>query len=115
MEGLPHPHFGDESVPRGCQCAVGSIGRRALTCAFHFQDPYAAFFKMDTDLNGIVSMQDLRRLLQHLLFSLKDEEFERFLSLLGLRLNVTLNFREFRNLFEKRPLRRDDAPQRLIR
>nr|XP_019570611.1 PREDICTED: EF-hand calcium-binding domain-containing protein 6 [Rhinolophus sinicus] len=80
-----------------------------------FRDPYAAFFKMDADLNGIVSMQDLRRLLQHLLFSLKDEEFERFLGLLGLRLNVTLNFREFRNLFEKRPLRRDDAPQRLIR
>ncbi|KAF6339248.1 EF-hand calcium binding domain 6 [Rhinolophus ferrumequinum] len=80
-----------------------------------FRDPYAAFFKIDTDLNGIVSMQDLRRLLQHLLFSLKDEEFERFLGLLGLRLNVTLNFREFRNLFEERQLIRDDAPQRLIR
>lgn len=60
-------------------------------------------------------MQDLRKLLRHLLFSLKDEEFERFLGLLGLRLSVTLNFREFRNLLEKRPFRTDDAPQRLVR
>ncbi|XP_004438095.1 PREDICTED: EF-hand calcium-binding domain-containing protein 6 [Ceratotherium simum simum] len=80
-----------------------------------FRDPYSAFFKMDGDRDGIVSMHDLHRLLQRLLFNLKDEEFERFLGLLGLRLSVTLNFREFRNLFEKRPLGTDDAPQRLIR
>ncbi|KAM5250924.1 EF-hand calcium-binding domain-containing protein 6 [Hipposideros larvatus] len=80
-----------------------------------FRDPYAAFFKIDTDRNGIISMQDLRKLLQHLLFSLKDEEFEHFLGLLGLRLSATLNFREFRNLLEKTPFRTDDAPQRLIR
>ncbi|XP_057599313.1 EF-hand calcium-binding domain-containing protein 6 [Hippopotamus amphibius kiboko] len=81
-----------------------------------FRDPYAAFFKMDTDRDGILTMRDLHRLLQHLLFNLKDEEFERFLGFLGLRLSVTLNFREFRNLCEKRPFRiDDDVPQRLVR
>ncbi|XP_072829749.1 EF-hand calcium-binding domain-containing protein 6 isoform X6 [Vicugna pacos] len=81
-----------------------------------FRNPYSAFFKIDTDRDGIVSMRDLRRLLLHLLLNLKDEEFERFLGLLSLRLSATLNFREFRNLCEKRPFREeDDAPQRLIR
>lgn len=60
-------------------------------------------------------MRDIHRLLLLLLFNLKDDEFERFLSLLGLRLSVTLNFREFRNLCEKTSFRTDDAPQRLIR
>nr|KAF6494659.1 EF-hand calcium binding domain 6 [Rousettus aegyptiacus] len=80
-----------------------------------FRDPYAAFFQTDVDRDGILSMQDLHRLLQRLLFNLKDAEFERLLGLLGLRLSVTLNFREFRNLLEKRPFRTDEAPQRLIR
>ncbi|XP_071077203.1 EF-hand calcium-binding domain-containing protein 6 isoform X3 [Desmodus rotundus] len=80
-----------------------------------FRNPYSAFFRMDTDRDGIVSMQDLHRLLRRLLFNLKDQEFERLLGLLGLKLSVTLNFREFRNLFEKKPLTTDDAPQRLIR
>ncbi|XP_055421960.1 EF-hand calcium-binding domain-containing protein 6 [Bubalus kerabau] len=81
-----------------------------------FRDPYAAFFKMDTDRDGILTMHDLHRLLQHLLFNLKDEEFERLLGLLGLRLSITLNFREFRNLCEKRSFSAgDDAPQRLPR
>uniref|UniRef100_A0A2K5D676 EF-hand calcium-binding domain-containing protein 6 n=1 Tax=Aotus nancymaae TaxID=37293 RepID=A0A2K5D676_AOTNA len=80
-----------------------------------FRDPYSAFFKIDTDRDGIINMHDLHRLLLHLLLNLKDQEFERFLGFLGLRLSVTLNFREFRNLCEKRPLRTDEAPQRLIR
>nr|XP_060162354.1 EF-hand calcium-binding domain-containing protein 6 [Globicephala melas] len=80
-----------------------------------FREPYAAFFKMDTDRDGIVTMHDLHQL-QHLVFNLKDEDFERFLGLLGLRLSVTLNFHEFRNLCEKRPFRIEDtAPQRLMR
>lgn len=78
-------------------------------------DPYSAFFKIDTDRDGVINMHDLHRLLVHLLFNLKDDEFERFLGLLGLRLSVTLNFREFRNLCEKRSLKTDEAPQRLIR
>ncbi|XP_069902571.1 EF-hand calcium-binding domain-containing protein 6 [Globicephala melas] len=79
------------------------------------KEPYAAFFKMDTDRDGIVTMHDLHQL-QHLVFNLKDEDFERFLGLLGLRLSVTLNFHEFRNLCEKRPFRIEDtAPQRLMR
>lgn len=69
---------------------------------------------MDTDRDGIISMRDLHRLLQPL-FTIRDEEFERLLGLLGLRLSVTLNFREFRNLFEKTPLSAGEAPQRLIR
>ncbi|XP_077932842.1 EF-hand calcium-binding domain-containing protein 6 [Halichoerus grypus] len=80
-----------------------------------FRDPYSAFFKIDTDRDGIINMHDLHRLLLHLLFNLKDEDFERFLGLLGLRLSVTLNYREFRNLCEERTFRTDDAPQRLIR
>ncbi|XP_027447512.2 EF-hand calcium-binding domain-containing protein 6 isoform X7 [Zalophus californianus] len=80
-----------------------------------FRDPYSAFFKIDTDRDGIINMHDLHRLLLHLLFNLKDEDFERFLGLLGLRLSVTLNYREFRNLCEKRPFGTDDVPQRLIR
>ncbi|XP_055108684.2 EF-hand calcium-binding domain-containing protein 6 isoform X3 [Symphalangus syndactylus] len=80
-----------------------------------FRDPYSAFFKTDADRDGIINMHDLHRLLLHLLLHLKDDEFERFLGLLGLRLSVTLNFREFRNLCEKRPWRTDEAPQRLIR
>ncbi|XP_075408724.1 EF-hand calcium-binding domain-containing protein 6 [Tenrec ecaudatus] len=80
-----------------------------------FQNPYSAFFKVDKDRDGIISMQDLYGLLAHLQFNLKQEEFVRFLELLGLRLSVTLNFREFRHLCEKGTLRVDDAPQRLIR
>uniref|UniRef100_H0WJE7 EF-hand calcium-binding domain-containing protein 6 n=1 Tax=Otolemur garnettii TaxID=30611 RepID=H0WJE7_OTOGA len=80
-----------------------------------FRDSYSAFFKMDTDMDGIISMRDLHRLLLQMLLNLKDEEFERFLALLGLRLSVTLNFREFRNLCEKRPFRGDERPQRIIR
>lgn len=99
---------------RGSRCVL-SAGRKCCDTCGSFQDPYAAFFQTDTDRDGIISMQDLHRLLQRLLFNLKDEEFERFLGLLGLRLSVTLNFREFRNLLERRPLRTDDAPQRLIR
>ncbi|XP_026926324.2 EF-hand calcium-binding domain-containing protein 6 isoform X2 [Acinonyx jubatus] len=79
-----------------------------------FRDPYSAFFKIDTDRDGIIHTRDVHRLLRLLLFNLKDDEFERFLGLLGLRLGVTLNFREFRNLCEKTSLRTDDPPQRLI-
>lgn len=60
-------------------------------------------------------MNDLHRLLQYLLLNMKDDEFERFLGLLGLRLSITLNFREFQNLWEKRPWRSDEAPQRLLK
>lgn len=81
-----------------------------------FRDPYSAFFKVDTDRDGIINMHDLHRLLQQLQLNMKlNYEFECFLSLLGLRLSVTLNFREFQNLCEKRPWRADEAPQRLIR
>ncbi|XP_058597074.1 EF-hand calcium-binding domain-containing protein 6 isoform X4 [Neofelis nebulosa] len=80
-----------------------------------FRDPYSAFFKIDSDRDGIIHMRDVHRLLRLLLFNLKDDEFERFLGLLGLRLSVTLNFREFRNLCEKTSLRTDDPPQRLVR
>ncbi|KAL1767335.1 EF-hand calcium-binding domain-containing protein 6 isoform X1 [Sigmodon hispidus] len=78
-------------------------------------DPYSAFFKVDTDRDGIINMHDLHRLLQQLQLNMKDSEFERFLCLLGLRLSVTLNFREFQNLCEQRPWKSDEAPQRLIR
>ncbi|XP_017172281.1 EF-hand calcium-binding domain-containing protein 6 isoform X4 [Mus musculus] len=80
-----------------------------------FRDVYSAFFRIDLDRDGIISMHDFHRLLQYLQLNMVDLEFERFLSLLGLRLSVTLNFREFQNLCEKRPWKSDEAPQRLIR
>lgn len=79
------------------------------------QNLFAAFFRMDANRDGIISMQDLHRLLEQLLFNLRDDQFERLVALLGLRLSVTLNFREFQNLFEGTPPTTDDPPQRLIR
>lgn len=89
--------------------------RPCCDAAFCLQDPYPAFFKTDTDRDGLVSTRDLHGLLERLQLRLRDEEFERLLGLLGLRFNATLNFREFENLLEKRPSRPDEAPQRLIR
>nr|KAF6368257.1 EF-hand calcium binding domain 6 [Myotis myotis] len=81
----------------------------------NFPNLFAAFFRMDANGDGIIGMQDLHRLLEHLLFNLKDDQFQRLVALLGLRLSVTLNFREFQNLFEATPPTTDDPPQRLIR
>ncbi|MEJ1271423.1 EF-hand calcium binding domain 6 [Cricetulus griseus] len=79
------------------------------------KDPYSAFFKVDTDMDGLINMNDLHKLLQQLQLYMKDSEYERFLGLLGLRLSLTLNFREFENLCEQKPWKSDEAPQRLIR
>ncbi|XP_055963055.1 EF-hand calcium-binding domain-containing protein 6 [Sorex fumeus] len=81
----------------------------------HYGDPYAAFFRMDTDRDGVVGMHDLHKLLMCLLLHLTQAEFLRFLGLLGLSPTVTLNFREFRNLCEQRPLSEDAPPQRMLR
>ncbi|KAM6216502.1 EF-hand calcium-binding domain-containing protein 6 [Rhynchocyon petersi] len=82
-----------------------------------FRNTYAAFFRMDTDRDGIVSMRDFHGLLQQLLFNLKEQEFTRLLELLGLRPSVTLNFREFRSLCENgsHGIVIGDPPQRLLR
>lgn len=66
-------------------------------------------------MDGLINMNDLHKLLQQLQLYMKDSEYERFLGLLGLRLSLTLNFREFENLCEQKPWKSDEAPQRLIR
>lgn len=79
------------------------------------QDAYAAFYAMDTDRDGLITVHDLHKLLLCLLLNLTPAEFQRFLGLLGLSAGLTLNFREFRNLCERRPCSVDAAPQRMQR
>ncbi|XP_054999992.1 EF-hand calcium-binding domain-containing protein 6 [Sorex araneus] len=81
----------------------------------HYGDPYAAFFRMDADRDGVVNMHDLHKLLMCLTLHLTQAEFLRFLQLLGLGPSLTLNFREFRSLCEPRPPSRDAPPQRTLR
>ncbi|XP_056653467.1 EF-hand calcium-binding domain-containing protein 6 isoform X2 [Monodelphis domestica] len=80
-----------------------------------YGDAYSAFYKTDTNHDGIINMADFRGMLHHMLFTLKEEEYMRLLEAMGLKLGLTLNYREFRNLCEKRQFKKDDPPQRLIR
>ncbi|XP_074128004.1 EF-hand calcium-binding domain-containing protein 6 isoform X2 [Sminthopsis crassicaudata] len=80
-----------------------------------YGDAYSAFYKTDTNHDGIINMADFRTLLHHMLITLKDEEFLRLLDAMNLKPGLTLNYREFRNLCEKKQFRKDDPPQRLIR
>uniref|UniRef100_G3W6U8 EF-hand calcium binding domain 6 n=1 Tax=Sarcophilus harrisii TaxID=9305 RepID=G3W6U8_SARHA len=80
-----------------------------------YGDAYSAFYKTDTNHDGIINMSDFRTLLHHMLITLKDEEFLRLLDAMNLKPGLTLNYREFRNLCEKKQFRKDDPPQRLIR
>ncbi|XP_074083222.1 EF-hand calcium-binding domain-containing protein 6 isoform X3 [Macrotis lagotis] len=80
-----------------------------------YGDAYSAFYKTDTNHDGIINMTDFRSILHNMLMTLKEEEFSRLLDLMNLKPGLTLNYREFRNLCEKKQFRKDDPPQRLIR
>ncbi|XP_053318206.1 EF-hand calcium-binding domain-containing protein 6 [Spea bombifrons] len=73
-----------------------------------YEDSYSAFYKIDGNRDGIVSMHDLRRLLDSFMFVLTQKEFERLLGLLGLNLNSTLNYVEFLKLVQRQE--KDDCP-----
>ncbi|CAK6444005.1 unnamed protein product [Pipistrellus nathusii] len=111
----PTPVLPNSSLASGFVTAEECLQQLPQRLRENFPNLFAAFFRMDTNRDGIVSMQDLHRLLEHLLFNLRDDQFERLVALLGLRLSVTLNFREFQNLFEEAPPTTDDPPQRLIK
>ncbi|EGW03325.1 EF-hand calcium-binding domain-containing protein 6 [Cricetulus griseus] len=87
----------------------------AEECLRLFPKKLKELYRVDTDMDGLINMNDLHKLLQQLQLYMKDSEYERFLGLLGLRLSLTLNFREFENLCEQKPWKSDEAPQRLIR
>ncbi|XP_068958934.1 EF-hand calcium-binding domain-containing protein 6 [Petaurus breviceps papuanus] len=80
-----------------------------------YGDAYSAFYKTDTNHDGIINMTDFRTMLHHMLITLKEEEFIRLLESMNLKPGLTLNYREFRNLCEKKQFKKDDPPQRLIR
>ncbi|XP_072452460.1 EF-hand calcium-binding domain-containing protein 6 isoform X2 [Notamacropus eugenii] len=80
-----------------------------------YGDAYSAFYKTDTNRDGLINMADLRTMLHHMLITLKEEEFMHLLDLMNLKPGLTLNYREFRNLCEKKQFKKDDPPQRLIR
>nr|XP_020838613.1 EF-hand calcium-binding domain-containing protein 6 [Phascolarctos cinereus] len=80
-----------------------------------YGDAYSAFYKTDTNHDGIINMVEFRTMLHHVLITLKDDEFMRLLESMNLKPGLTLNYREFRNLCEKKQFKKDDPPQRLIR
>nr|XP_025042844.1 EF-hand calcium-binding domain-containing protein 6 isoform X2 [Pelodiscus sinensis]XP_025042845.1 EF-hand calcium-binding domain-containing protein 6 isoform X3 [Pelodiscus sinensis] len=65
-----------------------------------YEDMYSAFRKADSNHDGIISMLDLRSLLESFVFILTNEEYSRLLGILGLNLNSTLNYHEFVQLFQ---------------
>ncbi|KAM4675746.1 EF-hand calcium-binding domain-containing protein 6 [Discoglossus pictus] len=73
-----------------------------------YGDTYSAFYKIDSNRDGLVTMHDFRRLLESFMFSIKPDEFERLLSLLGLNLSSTLNYMEFLQLLQRQE--RNDSP-----
>ncbi|XP_053575675.1 EF-hand calcium-binding domain-containing protein 6 [Bombina bombina] len=67
----------------------------------NYEDTYSAFYKIDSNRDGLVTMSDFRRLLESFMFIIKQSEFERLLSLLGLSINSTLNYMDFLHLLQK--------------
>ncbi|XP_031753958.1 EF-hand calcium-binding domain-containing protein 6 [Xenopus tropicalis] len=66
-----------------------------------YGDLYSAFYKIDSNRDGLVTMHDFRHLLDSFMFIIKPQEFQRLLGLLGLNLSSTLNYKEFLHLFQK--------------
>uniref|UniRef100_A0A8C5QE90 EF-hand domain-containing protein n=1 Tax=Leptobrachium leishanense TaxID=445787 RepID=A0A8C5QE90_9ANUR len=73
-----------------------------------FEDTYSAFYKLDSNRDGIITMHDFRNLLDGFMFIMTQREYERLLSLLGLNLTSTLNYPEFLKLIQKQE--KDDSP-----
>ncbi|KAM4748693.1 EF-hand calcium-binding domain-containing protein 6 [Rhinophrynus dorsalis] len=73
-----------------------------------YGDTYSAFYKIDSNRDGIITMHDFRRLLDSFMFMIKPKEYERLLELLGLKLNSTLNYKEFLQLLQRQE--KDESP-----
>ncbi|XP_039599353.1 EF-hand calcium-binding domain-containing protein 6-like, partial [Polypterus senegalus] len=67
-----------------------------------FGDLYSAFYKMDRNRDGILTMHDIRDLVDSFMFIMKEKEYQRLLKLLGLGPYSTLNYPEFLKLFQVR-------------
>ncbi|XP_063784992.1 EF-hand calcium-binding domain-containing protein 6 isoform X2 [Pseudophryne corroboree] len=66
-----------------------------------YGDTYTAFYKIDSNRDGIVTMHDFRHLLDSFMFFITQKEYERLLSLLGLDLMSTLNYIDFLSLVQR--------------
>ncbi|XP_075066378.1 EF-hand calcium-binding domain-containing protein 6 isoform X2 [Mixophyes fleayi] len=73
-----------------------------------YGDTYAAFYKIDSNHDGIITMHDFRHLLDSFMFFITQKEYERLLSLLGLNLTSTLNYTDFLNLVRRQE--KEDCP-----
>ncbi|KAM4037214.1 EF-hand calcium-binding domain-containing protein 6 isoform 1-T2 [Anomaloglossus baeobatrachus] len=73
-----------------------------------YGDTYSAFYKMDSNRDGLITMHDFRHLLDSFMFIINQKEYERLLHLLGLNLMSTLNYTEFLNLLQRQE--KEDYP-----
>lgn len=73
-----------------------------------YGDTYSAFYKIDSNRDGLITMHDFRRLLDSFMFIITQKEYERLLNLLGLKLMSTLNYTEFLNLLQRQE--KEDSP-----
>ncbi|XP_069619468.1 EF-hand calcium-binding domain-containing protein 6 isoform X1 [Ranitomeya imitator] len=73
-----------------------------------YGDTYSAFYKMDSNRDGLITMHDFRHLLDSFMFLISQKEYERLLHLLGLNLMSTLNYPEFLNLLQRQE--KEDYP-----
>ncbi|MEE6477547.1 hypothetical protein FKM82_011546 [Ascaphus truei] len=73
-----------------------------------YGDAYSAFYEIDSNRDGIVTMHDFRSLLESFMFIITQKEYERLLHILGLHLSSTLNYMEFLHLLQKQE--KDECP-----
>ncbi|CAN2387261.1 calcium ion binding [Pristimantis euphronides] len=73
-----------------------------------YGDTYSAFYKIDRNRDGLITMNDFRHLLDSFMFMITQKEYERLLGLLGLNLMSTLNYTEFLNLLRQQEM--EDCP-----
>ncbi|XP_066446468.1 EF-hand calcium-binding domain-containing protein 6 isoform X2 [Eleutherodactylus coqui] len=73
-----------------------------------YGDTYSAFYKIDSNRDGLITMHDFRRLLDSFMFIITQKEYERLLGLLGLNLLSTLNYTDFLNLLQRQE--NEDCP-----
>ncbi|KAJ1165498.1 hypothetical protein NDU88_005925 [Pleurodeles waltl] len=64
------------------------------------KETYSIFRKADSNGDGIVTMHDLRRLLESFVLIITEKEFLHLLEILGLDMGSTLSYKEFLELFQ---------------
>ncbi|XP_078529993.1 EF-hand calcium-binding domain-containing protein 6 isoform X2 [Lissotriton helveticus] len=64
------------------------------------KETYSIFRKADSNGDGIVTMHDLRRLLESFVLVITEKEFLRLLEMLGLDMGSTLSYKDFLELFQ---------------